>query len=142
MKRIFIFALMVIFASCHKSTVLVAENYTFVPIWRNDTLMNGFRINPTDTIYSFISNDTTGIISHGDTFYVFGVFDTTVSSSYRAFVGQDPLDTTTALSRAVVGYYRWFDANNNASQTQQQRISITTRYPNFETSGDNNYFGR
>lgn len=142
MKKFLIFLALLAVISCRRTTTSVAINYTFVPIWKNDTMCNGFGLYPTDTIYSFISNDTTGIISQGDTFYVFGEFDTTLSSSYRGFIGQDALDTTTAVSRAVIGFYRWFDANENKSETQKQRITITTRYPNFPTTGDNNYFGK
>jgi len=117
---------------------------SFLPIWRNDTMMNNYRVTATDTMIAFNSNDTTGVIYNGDTLYVFGYnLDTTKLAVFNTvFIGATPFDTVTALSKCNIGFYRSFNVGDNAYKYQQQYITIQTRYPNFATTGTNSYFGR
>jgi len=117
-------------------------NYQFVPIWRADTMINGYRISGTDTMYAFTIGDTSCIKYGSDTLYVFGIFDTTRGSSQTAFIGPDPLDSATAYSRCVIRYYRWYNVGDNKYTYAQQAIGITARYPHFATTGDAWYLGR
>jgi hypothetical protein len=118
-------------------------NVTFVPIWRADTMYNGYRVNVSDTLVAFMNGDTSGIMNHDTVLYVFGYnFDTTKSSCFTVWIGADPLDTTTAYSKCVVSYYRYFSTGSNKAKYQQQSIGINTRYPHFSTAGDSYYFGR
>jgi hypothetical protein len=117
---------------------------SFVPIWKADTLINNYRVNATDTMIAFNSNDTTGVVYNGSTLYVFGYnFDTTKLAVFNTvWIGATPFDTVTALSKCNVGFYRSFNVGDNAYKYQQQYITIQTRYPNFATTGTNSYIGR
>jgi len=116
-------------------------NPTFVPIWRTDTMVNSYR-KGTDTLYSLMIGDTSAVIYNGDTLYIFGIFDTTKTSSATAWIGTSPLDTSTSLSRCVVSYYRYWNAGSNKQVYATQIVGITTRYPNFNTTGDSYYLGK
>ena len=118
-----------------------AGNWGWVPTWRTDTMVNGYRLG-SDTFFSWKSNDTTGVIYGGDTLYIFGTFDTTKVSSLTAWIGPDALDTSTAYSKCFVGFYRWFSVNDNKARFQAQLLNIINRYPNFNTTGDAYYLGR
>jgi len=117
---------------------------SFVPIWRNDTMFNNYRVNATDTMIAFNSNDTTGVVYNGSTLYVFGYnFDTTKLAVFNTvWIGTTPFDTVTALSKCNVGFYRSFSVGDNTHKYQQQYLTIQTRYPNFATTGTNIYIGR
>lgn len=117
---------------------------SFVPIWKADTLINNYRVNATDTMIAFNSNDTTGVIYNGSTLYVFGYnFDTTKLAVFNTvWIGVTPFDTATALSKCNVGFYRSFSVGDNTHKYQQQYLTIQTRYPNFATTGTNIYIGR
>jgi hypothetical protein len=117
---------------------------SFVPIWRNDTMFNNYRVNATDTMIAFNSNDTTGVVYNGSTLYVFGYnFDTTKLAVFNTvWIGATPFDTVTALSKCNVGFYRSFNVGDNSHKYQQQYLTIQTRYPNFATTGTNIYIGK
>lgn len=120
-----------------------SENITFLPVWQNDTMMNGYRINPTDTLYAAMRGDTSILVNGGVELYVFGYsIDTTVGSWFKCFIGPDPLDSTTAYSKCVVKPPYFFSVSDNKRIYQQQAVAITTRYPNFATTGDAWYIGR
>ncbi len=124
--------------------VPTGSEISFVPIWRNDTMFNNYRVNATDTMIAFNSNDTTGVVYNGSTLYVFGYnFDTTKLAVFNTvWIGATPFDTTTALSKCNVGFYRSFSVGDNTHKYQQQYLTIQTRYPNFATTGTNIYIGR
>ena len=104
-------------------------------------MINGYRLGA-DTMYSWRNGDTTGVLYGGDTLYVFGVFDTTKASSLEAWIGPDYLDSTTAYSKCFVGYYRYWSINDNKQKYAPQMLTIITRDPNFNTTGDAYYLGR
>lgn len=115
---------------------------TFCPFWKTDTLINNYRIGGFDTLYSFKNHDTTGIIYHDTTLYVYGSFDTTEPSAFGAYIGTTPMNTQTYWSKCNISLYKWFYGGDNKYLFQQQMISIINRYPNFSTIGDANYFGK
>lgn len=120
-----------------------SENITFMPVWQNDTLMNGSRVWATDTLYSLMRNDTSMLVNNGDTLYVFGYsIDTTVGTAFKCFIGPDALDSTTAYSKCIVKPPYFFSVGDNSRVYQKQAIAISTRYPHFETTGDAWYFGK
>ena len=141
--RTLIILLCIMALGCHHPTSAPAVNLTFVPIWRADTMMNGYRIQPTDTMYAYLSGDTSCILYHDTVLYVFGYdFDTTKTSCRTVWIGATPLDTNAAYSKCIISYYRWYDAGDQKSKQATQMISISTRYPHFSTTGDSYYFGR
>jgi len=120
-----------------------SENITFIPTWQNDTLLNGYRVNSTDTLYTIMRSDTSILVSCGVELYVFGYsIDTTVGSWFKCFIGPNPLDSTTAYSKCIVKPPYYFSVSDNRRIYQQQTVAITTRYPHFATTGDAWYLGR
>jgi hypothetical protein len=149
MKQLLLLWFALISLSCTRSETpspLLPDNppLEFVPIWKADTLMNNYRVSATDTMIAFNSNDTTGVVYNGSTLYVFGYnFDTTKLAVFNTvWIGATPFDSTTALSKCNVGFYRSFSVGDNTHKYQQQYLTIQTRYPNFATTGTNIYFGR
>lgn len=116
--------------------------YSFLQYWQSDTLLNGSRVNPTDTFYAFNQGDSTGVMYHGNKLYIFGIIDSSFIPVFRTYIGPVAFDTSAAYSRCTISQHKYWSATDAALKDQVQLMTISQRAPHFSTSGDAWYIGK
>lgn len=122
-------------------------SFSFIKYWKPDTLRNNLATPPsTDSFYSFKHGDTSGIIYHGTTLYIFcisnlnNVNDTT-KGSIQCYFGPIAFDTASSWSQGYAAPYQYWNIGDAKYGYQAQSLSIANRSPHFLTTGTGWYFG-
>ncbi len=150
MKNTLLFSLcLFILASCSKKPEMEATptgtaiSYQFIANFKTDTFKNGLIGNhPTDSFYSFVHGDTTGIVYAGTTLYVFAKDgNDSTKGTHIAYISPTPFDTTGAWTSCYVTPAKYRKVGGEVVN-QRQNFNIANRAPHFSTVGDGSYYGR
>ena len=122
----------------------VSNPFKSIKYWRPDTLTAGISHTPgIDTIFTFLSGDTSCILYNGQKLYVFylsmpaGCNCTNANDSmqqFQGYVSPVAFDTSSAWTSAVITPYMYWSVSHNSWSEETQSLMLSQLYPHFDTS--------
>lgn len=133
-----------------KKTTTTDFVHGFIPNWRQDTLIDQLPATTWanfhyDTIFSYVSGDTSIINYNGNKLYVFYYGSSAINHSDSSiiyidcFISPIAFDTLSKWSRCTVASSKYYNQSYNEWMNQKVAIMLSDIYPHFDTSMSNFY---